>query len=199
MLGWWQNAWGGVPPKSGLGSAATAMYKAFKVIKQMMKNHICLASFDEASAANGTCPRDQIADAICIAIGRWHCAADYAGSSPRADVTSENLLRVKNRQGKGYGPVALLWKAVHQLGWQWQHPWKFTCREGSCVDLLEGPDGQWKHVIRQALRDMVLQEKSLLNRKDMQGLWTTASLDFEATTRLLRHSEKKRTQHLTQG
>ena len=199
MLGWWQNAWGGVPPKSGLGSAATAMYKAFKVIKQMMKNHICFASFDEASAANGTCPRDQIADAICIAIGRWHCAADYAGSSPRADVTSENLLRVKNRQGKGYGPVALLWKAVHQLGWQWQHPWKFTCREGSCVDLLEGPDGQWKHVIRQALRDMVLQEKSLLNRKDMQGLWTTASLDFEATTRLLRHSEKKRTQHLTQG
>ena len=78
------------------------MYKAFKVIKQMMKNHICFASFDEASAANGTCPRDQIADAICIAIGRWHCAADYAGSSPRADVTSENLLRVKNRQGKGY-------------------------------------------------------------------------------------------------
>ena len=67
------------------------------------------------------------------------------------------------------------------------------------MDLLEGPDSQWKHVIRQALRDMVLQEKSLLNRKDMQGLWTTASLDFEATTRLLRHSEKKRTQHLTQG
>ena len=55
---------------------------------------------------------------------------------------------------------------------------------------LQGPEGQWKHVIHQALRDMVLQEKSWLNRKDMQGLWTTASLDFEATTRLLRGSEE---------
>ena len=53
-------------------------------------------------------------------------------------------------------------------------------------------------MIRQALRDMVLQEKSLLDRKDMQGLWTTASLDFGATARLLRYSEEG-TQHLTQG
>ena len=56
-------------PKSGLGSAATAMCKAFKVSKQMMKNHICFASFDEASAADEPCPREQIADASGIAVG----------------------------------------------------------------------------------------------------------------------------------
>ena len=74
-------------------------------------------------------------------------------------------MQVRNSQGKGSGPVALLWKDVQQLGWQRQHPWKFTCQDGSYLDLLEGPEGQWKHVIRQALRDMVLQEKSWLNRK----------------------------------
>ena len=60
------------PPKAGwawLGSAATARCKAFKVSRQMMKNHICFASFDEASAADGPCPRELIADASGIAVG----------------------------------------------------------------------------------------------------------------------------------
>ena len=34
-----------------------------------MKIHICFASFDEASAADGPCPREQIADASGIAVG----------------------------------------------------------------------------------------------------------------------------------
>ena len=104
------------------------MCKAFKVIKKMMKNHIWFAFFDEASAADGSCPREQIADAFCIAMGRWHCAEDYAGSSPRADVTSENLLRQlagQEQAGQRLWPCRTpmaLWKAVHQLGWQCNIP-----------------------------------------------------------------------------
>ena len=45
------------------------VYKAFKVSRQIMKIHICFASFDEASAADGPCPREQIADASGIAVG----------------------------------------------------------------------------------------------------------------------------------
>ena len=67
--GIWQNAWGGVRPKSGLGSAATARYKAFKESRQIMKNRICFTSFDEVSAADGPCPREQIADASGIVVG----------------------------------------------------------------------------------------------------------------------------------
>ena len=40
-------------------------------------------------------------------------------------IFSSPLLRqlaVKNRQGKGSGPATLLWKAVHQLGWQCNIP-----------------------------------------------------------------------------
>ena len=40
-----------------------------KAIKQMMQRHICLASFDEAAAADGSCPLEQIADASGIAVG----------------------------------------------------------------------------------------------------------------------------------
>ena len=35
----------------------------------MMQQHICLAAFDEASAADGSCPLEQIADASGIAVG----------------------------------------------------------------------------------------------------------------------------------
>ena len=129
-----------------------------------MKNQICFASFDEASAADGSCPCEQIVDAFCIAMGRWHCAEDYAGSSPRADVTSENLLRQlagQEQAGQRLWPCRTPMESCPSAGLAVQHPWKFTCRDGSCLDLLEGPDGQWKHVIRQALRDMVLQEKVL--------------------------------------
>ena len=49
-------------------SSATARCKAFKVSRQIMKIHICFASFDEASA-DGPCPREQIADASGIAVG----------------------------------------------------------------------------------------------------------------------------------
>ena len=35
----------------------------------MMRRHICLASFDEAAAADGSCPLEQIADASGIAVG----------------------------------------------------------------------------------------------------------------------------------
>ena len=34
-----------------------------------MRRHICLASFDEAAAADGSCPLEQIADASGIAVG----------------------------------------------------------------------------------------------------------------------------------
>ena len=56
-------------PEGGLGAGATAGCKAFKAIKQMMQRHICLASFDEAAAADGSCPLEQIADASGIAVG----------------------------------------------------------------------------------------------------------------------------------
>ena len=68
VLGQWQKP-GAEFPEGGLGSSATAGCKAFKAIKQMMQRHICLASFDEAAAADGSCPLEQIADASGIAAG----------------------------------------------------------------------------------------------------------------------------------
>ena len=68
VLGQWQKP-GAEFPEIGLGSGATAGCKAFKAIKQMMQRHICLASFDEAAAADGSCPLEQIADASGIAVG----------------------------------------------------------------------------------------------------------------------------------
>ena len=68
ILGQWQKP-GAVFPEGGLGSAATEGCKAFKAIKRMMQNRINLATFDEASAADGSCPLEQIADASGIAVG----------------------------------------------------------------------------------------------------------------------------------
>ena len=68
VLGQWQKP-GAEFPEGGLGAGATAGCKAFKAIKQMMQRHICLASFDEAAAADGSCPIEQIADASGIAVG----------------------------------------------------------------------------------------------------------------------------------
>ena len=69
VLGQWQKP-GAEFPEGGLGAGATAGCKAFKAIKQMMRRHICLASFDEAAAAAGSCPPlEQIADASGIAVG----------------------------------------------------------------------------------------------------------------------------------
>ena len=68
VLGQWQKP-GAEFPEGGLGAGATAGCKAFKAIKQMMRRHICLASFDEAAAADGSCPLNQIADASGIAVG----------------------------------------------------------------------------------------------------------------------------------
>ena len=68
VLGQWQKP-GAEFPEGGLGAGATAGCKAFKAIKQMMRRHICLASFDEAAAADGSCPLEQIVDASGIAVG----------------------------------------------------------------------------------------------------------------------------------
>ena len=68
VLGQWQKP-GAVFPEGGLGSAASEGCKAFRAIKKMMQQHICLAAFDEASAADGSCPLEQIADASGIAVG----------------------------------------------------------------------------------------------------------------------------------
>ena len=68
VLGQWQKP-GAEFPEGGLGAGATAGCKAFKAIKQMMQRHICLASFDEAAAADGSCPLEQIADASGIVVG----------------------------------------------------------------------------------------------------------------------------------
>ena len=50
-------------------SSTTAGCKAFKAIKKMMCDHITLAAFDEAAAADGSCPLEQVADACGIAVG----------------------------------------------------------------------------------------------------------------------------------
>ena len=68
VLGQWQKP-GAVFPEGGLGSAASEGCKAFRAVKKMMQQHICLAAFDEASAADGSCPLEQIADASGIAVG----------------------------------------------------------------------------------------------------------------------------------
>ena len=68
VLGQWQKP-GAEFPEGGLGSGATAGCKAFRATKQVMSKHICLASFDEAAAADGSCPLEQIADASGIAVG----------------------------------------------------------------------------------------------------------------------------------
>ena len=68
VLGQWQKP-GAAFPEGGLGSAASEGCKAFRAIKKMMQQHICLAAFDEAAAADGSCPLEQIADASGIAVG----------------------------------------------------------------------------------------------------------------------------------
>jgi hypothetical protein len=50
-------------PEGGIGSGESEACKAFKAIKKMICDHIALATFDEASAADGSCPLEQIADA----------------------------------------------------------------------------------------------------------------------------------------
>ena len=68
ILGQWQKP--GVEfPAGGLGSSTTAGCKAFKAIKKMMCDHITLAAFDEAAAADGSCPLEQVLDALGIAVG----------------------------------------------------------------------------------------------------------------------------------
>ena len=56
-------------PAGGLGSSTTAGCKAFNAIKNMMCDHITLAAFDEAAAADGSCPLEQVADPSGIAVG----------------------------------------------------------------------------------------------------------------------------------
>ena len=68
ILGQWQKP-GAEFPAGGLGSSTTAGCKAFKAIKKMTCDHITLAAFDEAAAADGSCPLEQVADASGIAVG----------------------------------------------------------------------------------------------------------------------------------
>ena len=68
VLGQWQKP-GAAFPDGGLGSAASEGCKAFRaIIKKMMQQHICLVAFDEAAAADGSCPLEQIADASGIGV-----------------------------------------------------------------------------------------------------------------------------------
>ena len=55
-------------PEGGVGSGDSEACKAFKAIKKMICDHIALATLDEASAADGSCPLEQIADASGIAV-----------------------------------------------------------------------------------------------------------------------------------
>ena len=57
-------------PEGGIGSGESEACKAFKAIKKMICDHIALATFDEASAADGSCPLEQIADRMRLA-SRW--------------------------------------------------------------------------------------------------------------------------------
>ena len=68
VLGAWQKVGAEFPP-AGLGAAETEGCKAFKAIKKMLCHCISLSTFDEASAADGSCPLEQIADASGIAVG----------------------------------------------------------------------------------------------------------------------------------
>ncbi|CAK9017668.1 Pro-Pol polyprotein, partial [Durusdinium trenchii] len=68
VLGAWQKP-GAVFPEKGLGTSDTDGCKAFRAIKKMMCERIALAVFDEASAADGSCPLEQVADASGIAVG----------------------------------------------------------------------------------------------------------------------------------
>ena len=73
VLGQWQKP-GAEFPEGGLGAGATAGCKAFKA-KQMMQRHICLASFDEAAAADVP-PR---ADSGCV---RHRCRGVSSADDP---------------------------------------------------------------------------------------------------------------------
>ena len=66
---WGRQKPGAEFPAGGLGSSTTAGCKAFKATKKMMCDQITLAAFDEAAAADGSCPLEQVADASGIAVG----------------------------------------------------------------------------------------------------------------------------------
>ncbi|CAE7497896.1 POL, partial [Symbiodinium pilosum] len=63
VLGEWQK------PGAIFLSGASEGCKALRAVKKMMQQHICLAAFDEASAADGSCPLEQISDASGTAVG----------------------------------------------------------------------------------------------------------------------------------
>ena len=54
---------------AAFGSGASEGCQAVRAIKKMMCEHISLASIDEAAAADGSCPLEQVADASGIAVG----------------------------------------------------------------------------------------------------------------------------------
>ena len=68
VLGAYQKP-GSTFPEGGLGSGSSEGCKAVRTIKRMICDHISLAVFDESSAADGSCPLEQIADASGIAVG----------------------------------------------------------------------------------------------------------------------------------
>ena len=56
-------------PPEGLGAGNTEGCKAVRAIKKMLEQAIGIAVFDEASAIDGSCPLEQVADASGYAVG----------------------------------------------------------------------------------------------------------------------------------
>ena len=85
------------------------------------------------------------------------------------------------------GPLSLLAKEVHDLGWQWPTFWAWELSDGTFLPVVEGPTGWWEHVVRDQLR----RRKAGIavgRREDMLGLLTA---DREAVLQVLKTPKAK--------
>lgn len=85
------------------------------------------------------------------------------------------------------GPVHVLWKEIHALGWSWEHPWAWTLPQGGQLPLAKGPSSWWKHVVRKEMRKKELKEAAG-RRKGLNGL---VNVDKDLVAQILKPESKK--------
>lgn len=84
------------------------------------------------------------------------------------------------------GPVGLIFKEVKECNMEWEQPWAFQ-REGRAdLPLVGGPDGWWKHEIRDIYRRSEW-SRAQGSRETYEGVGN--GIDREATTSLMKSKQ----------
>ena len=86
--------------------------------------------------------------------------------------------------GSAPGPVGLVFKAVAQIGWQWNCFDHFSRPGRSPLPLCGGPDSWWRHELRDGLQ-LARWAVAASQRLDMAGLEAPQGIDRSATLAFL--------------